>query len=158
MKKKQELFEKKVFDDYGYAIAIKEEAEVRLEKIKKGMIIAAVATVINVIGIMGMDTMGVVGDISLIMILLGVCGSIASYIFGGGIMIAVKWIFKLARIGWYIIPIWVVDLMGLMFGALAGVGFFLFTPIIFVYMNYRQVKGDYNDAEMYLSHFKTIEE
>ena len=154
MKEDKKLIQTMVFDDYGYAQSIKEESQKKIEKVKKGMIVAAIVTALSVIGFVCMNSGGdALENIGLVLFFLAFPGAIASYIVGGGFSIAFKFAKKLAVFGWFICP-FPVDIFTGVITLIIAILAFLFVPLIFVFLNYRQQRKNLDEAEEYISHFK----
>lgn len=145
-KGKKAFFEDLQFDDAAYAQDVKEECEAKLKKVQIGLIIAAVASILSIIG---WKFFG--GGYPL---LLGLIGSIAAYVLGGGILTAIQWAWKVAWLGWIVVPIFPFDLVALLAAGVVALIAFFCLPIIFVFCNYLQVKRNYDEAEKYLSYYR----
>ena len=137
------------FDDYAYAKDVLEQSTAELEKIKDARKVAAAATFCSFLYLVLIKN-DILGPL---FFLFALGGSITSYVKGGGIKIAFKVAKKLAFIGWVIIPFpWDIatGLGTLIYSFLT----FLFVPIIFVHINYRQYKKYCDDAATYLQYCK----
>lgn len=161
-REKEPFFTEMKFDSAQYAQDVKEASEKKLERVKKGLIIAAVAQVAWFFGLgifvklpMALtDFFGVVA----------IVGTIAAYIVGGGLGSAFKSTWKFAKkigiFGWVCIPFPADIFSGLMLTAFAIVSiplFFIFIPLLLVFLNYIQVKKDYKAAEDFLSYCKVVD-
>lgn len=77
--------------------------------------------------------------------------AIPAYLIGGGIFKALKTAWKIAKIGWFLIPVFPVDvLFGIGFLFLGLCGFFCI-PAVFVGINYVQHKRTLDAAQSYLA-------
>ena len=150
-KEKQEFFEEMEFDNVSYAQDMKEECERKLQKISLGLKIAAVSTVFSVLMLFPFNS-----NVTDIFMLLAIVGAIVSYIIGGGLGTALKAAWKICVVGWFIIPIFPVDLALAMFAFIVACCAFFFAPILFVWINNHQVKKDYQAALKYLSYYKPV--
>ena len=56
-------------------------------------------------------------------------GSLASYIIGGGFGTALKWAWGVAKIGWFLVPVFPVDICTGMIGLVLGLLGLLFLPV-----------------------------
>lgn len=148
-KKKATLYEEMVFDDVQLAVDTYNECKAKLKKVESALGIAIVATVCSGIGFF----LGQEIDILAFLMLVGFVCSIIAYVKGGGFGTAIKWAWKLAVFGWIIIPFPFDIVVGMFTMAFAVMAFF-FIPVVFVYMNYRQVKKDFASAQKYISYFK----
>ena len=157
-RKKKTFYEEMVFDDAQLALDAMEESEEKLVKAKRGLWLAVGATIYNLFGfaivafllnLLGIDY----AESFEISLCIAIGLTLASYILGGGFGTAVKWAWKLAIFGWIIIPFPYDLIVGFM-----TMGFslacFAFIPILFVFINYRQIKKDYAAAKKYLSYYK----
>ena len=144
MNKKREdktMFDTQHFDNVQYAKDCLTEAESKLVKVKIGFFISIAASLSSFLGFQFGNGL----------LLLGLLGGIASYIIGGGFLTALKFARKVAFWGWFAAPFpidLVTGLAGLCFAAYG----FLFFPLVFVYLNYRQVNINKQEAEEYLSY------
>lgn len=154
-KKKNSFYSELVFDDAQLALDTANECKEKLAKAKKGLHLSIWATVYNLFGFALVAAL--LASISEDLISLAFVGifvlSIASYVLGGGFGTAVKWAWKVAVFGWIIIPFPFDLIVGFMTMAFALMCFF-FVPVLFVYINYRQIKKDYSAAVKYLSYYK----
>ena len=148
MARSKKLIESMEFDNYAYAKDVLEESKKKLERIKIGLLIAAVASLCTILAFV------IPGDVSLgLFISLAVIGAIAAYIIGGGFSIALRAAKKLAFFGWFILPFPVDIATGLVTMIISVFAFFLF-PLLFVFLNYRQIKRNRDDAETFLQYCK----
>ncbi len=153
MKKVNKMNEEIVFNSQQEAMMAKEQNEMKLEKMKTGLIIAAAAQVLWVlIFITGVS--GVLGDI---MGIAAFAATIASYIFGGGILAALKATWKVAKtigwIGWFCVPFPMDIVTGIMLTVVAvayGIMGFFVLPLVVVFSNYRRINKELEAASAYL--------
>lgn len=145
----KELFEQVTFDDVAYARDVVASADDKLEKCKRGLIVGLVAS-------LGWLIMALIPQVSAFLaclgMLIGVVGTIAAYVLGGGLGKAFSTGFKLAKIGWFIIPIFPVDIfVGITAFCIVG-WFFIFVPSLFVFVNMRQISKEKDAAEEFLGY------
>ena len=149
---KKNLIEKMEFDDFAFAKQTFEDSDKKLGRIRTGLIVSAAATLASFIGFSAIDKNDTIGGI---FILVALITAIASYIIGGGMKIAFKAAKKLAVFGWFILP-FPYDLgTGICTIIIAPIAF-LFIPVVFVYINYKQVKRNRDDAEEYMKFCKPV--
>lgn len=157
-KENKKIIEHMQFDNYEYAKSVYEGCHGRLEKVKRGFIVSAVATFASILMFYfstrsseeaSLTLVGVFGAIAII-------GSIVSYIIGGGMKIVLKVAKKIAFWGWFILPFPYDIATGIMSPIVAIYAFF-WLPVIFVYANYKQIKCDMEDAEEYMRFCKPVE-
>lgn len=146
-KGKKAFFEDLQFDDAAYAQDVKQECESKLKRVQIGLIIAAVASILSFIDIKFFDGQGYALGFGF---LLG----IASYIVGGGIAAAFKMVWRVAWFGWIVVPVFPIDFLIFICAGVMAVFAFICFPIVFVFLNYLQVKRNYDDAEKYLSYYR----
>lgn len=144
-REREEVFETPQFNDAKYAQDVKENAERKLQRIKIGLIISLVSTVSSVLLFMELT------PFSDILFFLSFFGSIVAYMVGGGIGMAIKSAWKVAKIGWLITPFPIDIFTGLAAMMFSILGFF-FIPLLFVAMNYDQYKKEYKEATEYLKY------
>ena len=154
-KEKEQLFNDVKIDTVQMAKDILAESEVKLENVQKAMKIGTIATVGTVIGLILLATGGdIIADIGSLLLVVTAVISIISYIIGGGVGMAIKFAWKIGKIGWYILPIPLVDLafaLMVFFFALVGA---LYVPVLFIWLSSKQIKRDYEEAEEYLKYAK----
>lgn len=153
-KEKEQLFNDVNIDTVQMAKDILAESEVKLEQVQKAMKIGAIATVGTVISLILLATEGVMATIGNLLLVVIAVISIISYIIGGGVGMAIKFAWKMGKIGWYILPIPLVDLafaLMVFFFALVGA---LYVPVLFIWLSSKQIKRDQEEAEEYLKYAK----
>lgn len=152
-KQKVELIEERQFNEAAYAEDVLKLCQMQLEKIKLGMIIAGIATVSSIIMVLTSK----IEIISNACFIISVIGAIVAYIIGGGFGSAVKFAVKLAKWGWFICPVFPIDILVFIVVLILAIIAFFFLPVIFVFLHYRQVKADKDAAETYLSYCEPVE-
>ncbi|MCR5272888.1 MAG: hypothetical protein K6E13_07895 [Lachnospiraceae bacterium] len=158
---KNEKMENKVeFNDAAYAKSIRDEALVKMEKVKKGLMISGIASLLSVVGLIIMNVADAhntsAHGYAYILFMIAICGAMVSYVIGGGFGLALKGAFSLAKVGFWIIPIPFLDLAtGLITIVFALFAFLLF-PVLCVFISYRQIKNDYEEAEKYLQFYQPV--
>ncbi len=145
MFKKKNLFENVEISSVEYARTIVEKSTAQLNRVKIGLIIEAFATLMSVIGYMNDGT-----KLGFTLLSVGFVSAMASYIVGGGFMTAVSWAVKVGKIGWMIMPFPIDIATGVCAVFLSFIVFF-FLPVIFVLLNFVQIKKDYDFATDYLA-------
>ncbi len=141
------LFEEMHFDGIEYAQNCLKETETKLNRNKIGIIISLIVPVINVIVMMLAEKYNW-GDS---MITLWIITACVAYIVGGGLLDAIKMVWKVTMIGWFIIPVFPVDI-ATAFVAFCTAGVVaLFLPIVFILLNRYQLVKDKKAAEEYLA-------
>ena len=146
-KEKQGLFKTTQFDDAAYA---------KLKRVNLGLIISAVATVFSIIAFSTINNQKLSGLCSFSFIVC-IVGAIASYIIGGGFGNAVSLAFRISKWGWFLIPIFPVDIIFFFIALEFAILAFFFLPVFFVWMNQLQIKKDKAAAEEYLKYCRPIE-
>lgn len=136
------------FSSVQEAQATKTKCIQKLEKYPLARLIAIAASVCGVIGGLGMLSGG--GAFLSMLGSIGVMGAIATYVLIGGFGIGVKCAWKIAVVGWYIVP-FPVDLFVVVFTFIFGVYALLFIPIIVLRSIKKQLQADLHDAEEYLA-------
>jgi len=153
-KKKKRFYEEMEFDDVQYAVDIVNGYKHKLRKVERGLYVAIITSAFNVF-ILWAESQGisVSAEMSGIFSLVMIGGAIVSYVLGGGILTALRWAWRIGAFMWYIF-VFPLDLMMVIMGFGFSLVAFLCVPVIFVYMNYRQVKMDYKAAKKYISYYK----
>ncbi len=135
----------KLFESVEYDIAKAEKviakSQKKIEKSKIGLIVAGVATALTAIAFLV--------PVLDFLIVFAFLASIAAYIIGGGIKIALKTAWKIAKFGWFIIPFPYDIATGICTLIFAVFGF-LFIPVVFVFVNFLQIKKDLKEAQEFL--------
>ena len=147
-KEKKGLFENMEFNSAQYAHDVAEEMETKAKKAKRALPIAAVGSICGVLGLaMDIDTSG-----GFLLVVAAFLIAIVSYVLGGGILVGVKWVWRITVFGWFIIPVFPIDIVvGIFALIIALYGLCLF-PIIAVSLNYRQLCKNREDALTYLKY------
>lgn len=141
------LFEEMTFDDVLFAQNTLEECETKLNRNKIGMIFAAAVPVIDMFATVIMDKLGMIDSVIGVWIAIAV----VAYLIGGGLGKSLKMVWKVTTIGWFIIPIFPIDL-GIAATALCMSGAVaLFLPIVFVFLTRIQIGRNKKAAEQYLA-------
>lgn len=144
---KKQLFEEMKFDNYQYALDVKKDAENRLAKANSVFKLSIIGSVF-----------GIFGNRFLLLFIPAIIISIICYKKIGGFKTVFSWGWKLAQIGWFIVPVFPVDLLvGLLF-FIAVPYFFLLHPIVLVYIFKKQAQKDIKQADEYLRYFKPVNE
>jgi len=152
-KKKMQFFEEMVFDDVQYAVDTFNKSKAKMKKAETGMLFAVIATCCNLIGWMP-EWKGIEGNVLTdICVGVGVLCTIIAYIKGGGIGNAFKWTWKISAFCWFIF-IFPFDMLAWLVGFGFGLAAFFIVPLIPVFMNYRQIKMDFEAARKYVSYYK----
>ena len=110
--------------------------ENKMKRVKIGMEIAGGATLSTVMAFIFFKNTTVCN----VFLYITVCGSIVSYLVGGGIRFGVKAIWRCAKLFKDLCPFYGIDIMLAMVGLCFGIGIFSMLPIIFVCMNYMELK------------------
>ena len=142
---KKQLFEEMKFDNYQYALDVKKDAEEKLEKANSVFKLSILGSILGIFGSFIFN--GVPGVIGLVI-------GIICYKKTGGLKKAFSWGWKLAKFGWFMVPIFPIDLM-IGFAFLISVPyFFLFCPALLINILKKQAKKDIEQADEYLRYFK----
>ena len=158
-KQREPIITEPVFNSYQAAKDARDKAQQKVNRIKIGLIIAAVAEILLVLWNFIPETSSFLKTLSNIVIIGAVVCAAASYIVGGGFLIALSTAWKIAKtigwIGWVLVPFPADIFTGILLTMFA-LAFFpfslLFLPLIFVGVNYKQNKVNLNVAEQYLQH------
>lgn len=140
-KEKRALFETVQFQDLKRAQREVAFAKINQIRILIGFLIACIATYLAISGFRNQENTWVLG--------FGL--GIFSYLVGGGILMAIKFAWKLTVIGWFMIPVFPVDLaicLAFFFLSLYGLAFL---PVIFIGLNFIQQKKNLDAAQRYLA-------
>ena len=145
MAKKKEnvkLIEEAMFDSVEKAQREVKFAKVNMIRTLIGTAFAVLSTVFLLIALIGKNS-----DFYTYALL----PAVPAYLIGGGILKAVKAAWKITKMGWFMIPVFPVDvLLAIAFFVLSLFAFF-YLPIIFVGLNYVEHKRAYNAAQAYLA-------
>lgn len=142
-KEKRNLYEEVEFDNnYGYAMQVKQEAETQLYEIQKIWSLAIAGTVCGGIGM--------VLAFQPIFIMIGFIMGCVCYRKVGGLGIAARWAWNIAKFGWFVVPYFPIDLL---VGAIAlCLGFLslFFLPLFVVNHIRKQARQNLKLAEDFL--------
>ncbi len=130
-----------------------------LDKIKIGLIIACVAQALWI----GLLLATPQENLALILMGIAFVGSIVAYIFGGGILTALKISFKAAsvigHIGWCCTPLPISIVSGLFLsaaGLVCGLSAFIIFPVVIIFCNFMKERKELKAAEDYLKCFTPV--
>ncbi len=140
-KESRKFFESVQFDTVANAEQVIEKSQKKLEKAKIGLIVSGVAT--------GLSALAFFFPVLNFLLIFAFLASVAAYIIGGGIKIALKTAWKIAKFGWFIIPFPYDIATGIITLIFAVMGF-MFIPVVFVFVNYLQIKKNLNEAQEFL--------
>lgn len=142
---KKHFFEEIKFDNYEYALDVKKDAEQRMENANKVFKLSVIGSIFGFLG-------PIFGPLMLAALIIG----IICYKEIGGFKTALHWGWKAAQIGWFIVPIFPIDIIvGFVF--LIGIPYYLlFMPAIIVYVFKRQAQNEIKEADKYLSYCKQV--
>ena len=140
-KEKIQFIEKVQFQELEHAKRVVTLAKINQIRILIGLVFALVAT--------GFTAFGLWGDVADPVEQFCYAGFLAvpAYLIGGGIGRALKSAWKITQIGWFLIPIFPVDILvaiAFFFASLFG---FFFIPVIFVGLNFLQHKRTLDAAK-----------
>ena len=138
-----------LIETVGFESVEKAQREVKFAKVNMirtliGTAFAVLSTVLLLIALIGKDSQYYV---------YAALPAIPAYLIGGGIGKAIKAAWKITKIGWFLIPVFPVDvLLSIAFFFLSLFVFF-YLPIIFVGLNYVEHKRALKAAEAYLAQY-----
>ncbi len=144
MSKRKNLFENATITSTEAAKQLLEKSVSKLNRVKIGLIIAAVATLISIIGYKNDGT-----SLGSILLFIGFICAMVSYIIGGGFMTAISWAVRIGKLGWIIMPFPVDIITGICAVVVSFIAF-MFLPLVFVFLSYVQTKKDYEEANKFL--------
>lgn len=110
-----------------------------MNRFKIAKMVSSVATVFSVIGgIILLATNngqgGILANVGAVLLTIGVLGAIVSYVFAGFVS-AIKMAWSIARWGWFVVPIFPLDLLIFFFALELSIIAFFIVPIIPVMMS-----------------------
>ena len=149
MARRQVLVEEVVFESYQDAVNVKETAEIQIEKIAECKVLALIGTICGIVSLLFAyaDFSGVAQVITIVI-------SCICYAKAKCFSRAFKWGISWAKWGWFLVPIFPVDLVigacGLIFGALA----FFFFPSLGLRGVRKQAETDLSYANEYINNYQ----
>lgn len=147
-KKKVNFFEKEEISDRTYAEELYAKEEKKFKFILICVALAAVSTVIAAIAMSDFGDTDLFFTLEPVLMTIWGIGLLATIISGPSKVF--KTIINLSMFGYYIIPLPLVDLVGLVFGFVAGAALLIYVPVVFplynLYISYRNK----NDALEFL--------
>lgn len=152
-KKKTHLFEETTFEGRDAAQEFLDKNAATMKRSKLGLQIAVLASVFGVICLLlDFDVISIDLPISVenVMLLICLIGSLVSYIMAGGILKSIRYSFRIAVVGWFIVPVFPFDLCIGLIALMLSIFAFIFVPIVSVGINYVQTKKDIEDAELFI--------
>ena len=154
MKTKETLFEEKQFNDVAYAKAVLAEADAKLNRNTIGIVCAVAATVLDFTVVNWLANKLFANDPVMGICLFTVILAAIAFGVGGGFSMALKMVWKIGKIAWFLMPICPVDLiLGAWAFVVAGIAA-LWCPVVFVLANRIQLSKDKKAAERYLGCFE----
>ena len=170
-KKKVDLYQEMQFDSYAYAVDVKEQAERKIainraERLKGflPLLVGFIWNIANTFWMMFRIESGMNGSVteimgpSVLVLLIAVfIVDISIYRKIGGVAEAFQWVVKIGTWGWYIIPIFPIDICIFLVCIIYGAGILIFIPAIICVLNIHQGKKELAAAEEYLKYFKPVE-
>lgn len=155
-KEKPKFYEEMVFDDVQYAKNAYDNCTKKLQKNKIGIIVSLFAPVVGII-FMNLMSSGDTDPFVWLFIPTGIV-AVISYIIGGGLLTALKIIWKVTSIAFWVVPTW-------LFGAIAAWVAFCLTcfvacwfPVVIVLIERYFISKDRKAAEEYLNCCKPVGE
>ena len=148
-KEKVKLFERIIIEDALNAESIFEKERQRFKFNLICTAIAAIATLIIQVGQTAVGDylfFGIFEWIAFAVYVVGVIAAIAS-----GPINSLKLIWKLGTFGYWIIPFWIVDLVGFVAGLAIGLILLIMTPVVTALYNLYQSYLNMKEAEKYLT-------
>lgn len=151
--KKSHLFEETTFEGSDAAQEFLDKNAATMKRSKLGLQIAIIASVFGVICLLlAFDVVSIDLPIPVenAMLLICLVGSLISYAIAGGILKSIRCSFRIAIVGWCIIPIFPINLCIGLLALMLSVLTFIFVPIVSIGINYVQTKKDIEDAELFI--------
>ena len=154
-KQKKGLYQDIEIDSRSEAQQIVDSYGEVAEKGKKGFKLSKIGTAFSLIGIVlslaTASSSGALSNFFGILMFIGIILGFASYIIGGGFGIALKTAGRLAEFGWFVVPVFPVDIVVFFFVLMFAVFAFFFIPVVFVGISSKQRQKDYEQAVLYLN-------
>lgn len=152
-KKKSHLFEETTFEGRDAAQEFLDKNAATMKRSKLGLQVAVIASIFGVFCLMlAFDVVSIDLPIPIENAMLLIClgGSLVSYVMAGGILKSIRYSFRIAIVGWCIIPIFPINLCIGLLALMLSVLTFIFVPIVSIGINYVQTKKDIEDAELFI--------
>ncbi len=149
-KEKKTLFEEMEFTDANIAKETLDKCEEKLSRNKIGVIVALLVPVLDIAIPTILMALGAAEDVGFT---IWIIVALAAYLIGGGLLPALKLVWRVTWFAFVIIPIFPIDfLIGAVAFCISG-AIALFLPIIFVLMTKHQITMDRDAAKAYLAQF-----
>jgi hypothetical protein len=166
-KQKATLYHQMQFDNYAYAVDVKEQAERRLKEVQAVWKMSIIASLCGIFAPLAsyilVRIFGTSAAIASASFLSNICWivsvvlSIICYTKTGGLSTAFRWSWNIAKVAWFIIPYFPIDLILGLDGLLISLYILFFFPV-FVMRHYKkQARKDLEDAENYLRYFRPVD-
>lgn len=150
MGRKKQVVEVPVFTSIHEAEQTKEKCEKKMENYPMASKIAIVASICGVVGFLVSQVDSAIALVGSVLYLVAVIGSIITYIKIGGFGIGVKGAFKIAKAGWFIVPIFPVDLFIFIVALFFAVYALFLVPAVILIAVKKEILADLYAAEEYL--------
>ena len=144
-KENAKLFETVQIKNLQHAKRMVALAKANQIRILIGLVLAVIATGFTICGLKGM------GKDPTMTCMTGFIIAVPAYLIGGGIFKALGFAWKIAKFGWFLVPVFPVDLMIGFLCLFYSVFCLMFVPIFFVGMNFIQHKKTLDAARDYLA-------
>lgn len=151
-KKSAELFEAETFENKSAAQEFLDKNAAKMKRSQIGLIAAVISSVFGVLYFMiafgGASSSSFIRDMEGVFGLIAIIGSFISYVLTGGILNSLRYSFRIAKFGWFIIPAFPFDLMLGAIALILAIFTFLLIPIVSVGINYVQTKKNIEAADL----------
>lgn len=148
-KKRVRLFEEKTFENVDAAQAVLDNNAAMMKRGRIGVLVAVAASIFGVLCLLRMFEV-IYLPIPDAFLLVTLIGSVAAYILTGGITNALRYVQRITVMGWFLIPLFPINLFVGLFALMMTILLFLFVPIVCVGIRYAQNKRDVEDAELFI--------
>lgn len=157
MKKEREQFFKNItIDDVAMAKTVVEETTENIEKANKGIRIGLVSMALLLAASIIPSTNGILASISAIFEIGWLVTVVMTYVVGGGIKKAFSIGWKLAKITWFVIPVFPLDIVIAVCMGVAVLFAYFYTPVFFVWLYKRQEEKDLAVAQQYVAQAENV--
>lgn len=150
MARKKAVVEVPVFASVYEAEQTKAKCEKKMENYPLASKIAIAASVCTVLGYLVSKIYSPIALLGNVLYLVAIIGSIVTYVKIGGLGIGVKGAFKIAKAGWFLIPIFPVDLFIFLVALIFSIYALFLIPAVILFFVKKEILADLYAAEEYL--------
>ena len=132
---------------------------VRRKRCTIGLMIALVTEVLFILAFaLGRSGNAAVVNMGEVLGYVAIAGTVASYVVGGGLLMALKTFLGICKWCWLLCPIFPLDLLIVLIGGGIGILALIFAPLLYVFINWIKVRKETKYLSEYLGYMNDVQE